>query len=257
MKNEFFSRSYSQAYKNFKLLFKNPFRWFDVTFWPLILFFSITIFASYLETDPRILAVVIMGLIGWRAVYHPLMEINTLYMEEYWSNSLGHFFITPIKPIEIVLGGTISALMKFFIVFIMYYLIAVFLYGFSFANFPVFMAAIFFLFLFGISIGMLILGLMFKMASDSFSLSYTVPDIAVLISGVYYPISFLPLPVQAIALLLPSAHAFNLIKASLGLAEFSWVALIITTIAWLLGTYLFMQWAFRSAKKSGKLVRVM
>lgn len=257
MTNEFLQRTYSQAYKNFKLLFQNPFRWFDVTFWPLILFFSITIFATYLEKDPKIIELVVMGLIGWRAVYHPLMEINTNYMEESWSNSLGHFFITPIKPIEIVLGGIISAIIKFLAVFAMYYAIAFFLYGFYFPDLGLFLIAIAFLFLFGTALGMIILGLMFLFASDSFSLSYTIPDIAVLVSGVYYPITLFPLPIQLFALIFPSTQAFNLIKSMLGFGETNWPLLIGLTILWLAATYFFMIFLYHKAKKTGRLVRVV
>ena len=63
-------RAYSQLYKGGKLLFKNPFRWFDVTVWPLILLFSLTLFVSFVGNDPRLVTLVVLGVMGWRAVYH-------------------------------------------------------------------------------------------------------------------------------------------------------------------------------------------
>lgn len=249
-------RSYSQLFKNSRLLFENPFRWFDVTFWPLILFFSITLFAAYLQSDVKILSLLVMGLMGWRAVYHPLMEMGTSYMEEYWSNSLTHLFITPIRITEFVIGGVLSAIPKFLVVFVMYFILGTVLYGFYFPDLVLFWIAIGFLFLFGISLGLLMLGFMFYLASESFSMVYTVPDIAVLLSGVYYPVSMLPGPLQALASVFPSTHAFNLIKFTLGLESFEWLPLIGLSIAWLVVSYAFCVAAFHRAKKSGKLVRV-
>ena len=254
--NEFFSRAYSQAFKNFRLLFKNPFRWFDVTLWPLILLFSITFFVSFLQSGQNIIIMVVLGIIGWRAVYHAQMEIAATYMEEYWSNSLTHLFITPIKTIEIVLGGTVSGLFKFLLVFAMYYIVAAYFYGFYIPDILTFAIALAFLFVYGIALGMITLSLMFLFTSEAFSLSFTVPDIFVLISGVYYPITVLPQPVQAIALLLPSTHAFNMIKSTVGLAQYDFLSLVFFTIVWLALSYAFLEFSFRHAKKTGKLVRV-
>ncbi|MBI4044107.1 MAG: ABC transporter permease [Candidatus Diapherotrites archaeon] len=256
MMQAFFERSYSQAYKSVKLLFKNGFRWFDITLWPLILLFSITFFVSFLESDARILSMVVLGIMGWRAVYHIQMEIASNYMEEYWSNSLTHLFITPVRIVELVFGGLLSGALKFFMVFTMYYIVAWWFYGFAITNWPVVLFAFFFLMVFGIALGMITLGLMFLFSSNAFSLSFTVPDIFVLISGVYYPVSVLPGPVQAFALLLPSAHAFNLLKSTLGFAEYDLLALVVSSIVWLIASYLFVSMAFRHAKKTGKLVRV-
>lgn len=254
--NGFLERSYSQAYKSMKLLFKNGFRWFDITLWPLILLFSITFFVSYLESDHRILSMVILGIMGWRAVYHIQMEIASNFMEEYWSNSLTHLFITPVRVAELVFGGFLAGLVKFAMVFFMYYAVAFFLYGFVLPDIAVVLTGFFFLALFGVSTGMITLGLMFLFSSNAFSLSFTVPDVFVLISGVYYPLSVLPGPVQAFALLLPSAHAFNLLKSTFGLAEYNLLALVGLSLAWLLISYLFVSMAFSRAKKAGKLVRV-
>ncbi len=250
------SRAYSQSYKNFKLLFKNPFRWFDVTLWPLVLLFSILLFVSFLKSDQNIVLMVVLGIIGWRAVYHAQMEIASSYMEEYWSNSLTHLFITPIRTIEFVLGGILSGIFKFTLVFIMYYAVTWFLFGFFIPDATTFFVALCFLFFYGLTLGMITLGMMFLFTSDAFSLSYTVPDIFVLISGVYYPISILPGPVQAIALMLPSTHAFNMIKSTVGLATYDFGALVILSIAWFIASYAFLEIAFRHAKKNGKLVRV-
>ncbi len=254
--NESVERAFSQAFKNFRLLFKNPFRWFDVTLWPLILLFSITFFVSYLQSDARVIAMVILGVMGWRAVYHAQMEIASNYMEEYWSNSLTHLFITPIRTIEFVLGGIASGVFKFMLVFFMFYIIGIFLYGLVIPDPFTFFVAVCFLFVYGISLGMITLGMMFLFTSEAFSLSFTVPDIFVLISGVYYPITVLPGPVQTLAMLLPSTHAFNMIKSTLGFAQYDFGALVILSIAWFLLSYAFLEFTFRRAKKTGKLVRV-
>lgn len=249
-------RAYSQVYKNFRLLFENPMRFMDVTFWPLILLFSLTLFVSYLGDDPKILSLVILGVMGWRAVYHAHMELASNYMEEYWSQSLTHLFITPIRPIELVLGSAVSGLFKFLLVLVLYYVITFFLYGFTVPDPLLFAVSCFFLFVFGLSLGMMVLGIMFFYASEAFSLSFTIPDVFVLLSAAYYPLSILPGPLQTLALLLPSTHAFLLIKSTLSLGSYDPVALVGLSVLWFCAGYAALLFAFGRAKKTGRLVRV-
>lgn len=254
--NEFWTRSYSQLYKNVKLLFQNGFRWFDIFLWPLITMLSITFFIEYLQGTPRIFVLVILGMMGWRAVYHAQFEIAGNYMEEYWSNSLTHLFITPIRLSELVFGGVLSGLAKSVLVGALFYLIGHALYGFLVPDWSGLLLGGFFLFLFGTALGMITLGLMFRFTSNAFPLAYTLPDIFVLLSGVYYPITVLPKFIQPIAQLLPSTHAFNLIKATLGLGTVDWGFLVGLSAVWLAGAFILLQYFYREAKKSGRLVRV-
>ncbi len=256
MSDGFLERAYSQGYKNFRLLFKNPFRWFDVSVWPLILLFSLTFFISFLGSDREILLLVVLGVMGWRAVYHAQYEVANNYMEEYWSNSLTHLFITPIKPIEIVFGAALSGVFKFFLVFLLYYTVAFLLYGFVVPSLGLFLIGAFFLFFFGLSLGMVTLGLMFLFTSEAFPLSFSLADVFVLISGAYYPISVLPEAVQRFSMLLPSTHAFNLIKSTVIAVSVDWVFLVGLSVVWFALAYFFLNFAYAKAKKTGKLVRV-
>lgn len=254
--NESVQRAYSQAYKNFKLLFKQGFRLFDVTLWPLLLFFSLSFFLVFLNATPQMISLVVLGILGWRAVYHAQFEIAVNYMEEYWSNSLTHLFATPIRLVELIMGGIISSIFKLLVVWIILLAVAVSFYGFAMPDWGVFLIASFFLFLFGASLGMITLGLLLRYGEPVFSLAYTVPDIFVLFSGVYYPISVLPLFLQQVAFWIPSTHAFGLFKELFGIETVNWSALIGMTVLWLVGSYLFLRHSFSQTKKSGKLVRV-
>lgn len=254
--NKMLQRSYSQFYKNTKLLSQSAFRWFDITIYPVILMISLTFFLSYLNTPKEIFSLVIMGIIGWRAVYHAEFEINVNYMEEYWDNSLTHLFITPIRLAEMILGGLLSAILKFTFVTLLLCGMTYYLYGFFIPDMGIFLIAVFFLFIFGITLGMLTFSLLFYSGSNAISLAYAVPDVFVLFSGVYYSISVLPEPLHSIALLLPSTHAFNLLKSSLGFATVDWTALIGLSAIWFIGAALILNYSFRKAKKTGKLVRV-
>ena len=97
---------------------------------------------------------------------------------------------------------------------------------------------------------------MFMYGENAISLVWTVADIFVVLSGVYYSVTVLPAPLQAIAYILPSTQAFNLLKNTVNTTPVDWIAMVLFTIAWLVGAACILNYAFHFAKKTGKLVRV-
>lgn len=251
------SRIYSQVYKNAKLLTSSPFRWADVIVWPFILLFSITFFIQFSGADPRFMAVVILGMIGWRAVYFFQMDIVTTFMDEYWIKSLPHLFLSPLRTWELVIGGSISGFVKFVFVMLVYLLLSGLIYSFYVPNLATFAIALFFLGLFGISIGMISLGLTYLYKEDAFSLAFIIPDLTVLMTGVYFDVNtVLPQPLLTIVQFIPSTHAFNLLKSMVGFGAVDYPALIATCILWLVIGAAFNNWAFNRARKNGKLAKL-
>lgn len=254
--NPVIERIASQPFKSLKLLFKSPFRFLEVSVWPLTFLFLFIFMVMAFEPSPELLQMVIMAMAGWQAVHQAQMNIGITYIEEYWSQSLAHLFISPLRLSEMIIGGIITGVVKLLIVIALYAIAIFVVYGITITNWGVFSTALFFLFLFGIAIGMLNLSAMFLYGENAISLVWTISDIFVVLSGVYYSITVLPQPLQIIAGILPSTYAFDLLKSLTGAVSVNWVNLITLTVLWLAGSFLVLSYAFAQAKKSGKLVRV-
>ncbi len=246
-------RIFSQVYKNWILLRRNHFRLFDVTIWPLVLLFSITLFVGFLGGRPDIIGMVVMGIAGWRAVYHLQMEMNTGYMDEYWSNSINHFLTTPIRIMEFLIGSIITGVLKLVIVVTAYIIIGKYVFGFSIPSWPMFLMGLAILSLFGIAIGMMTLGLNIVFHEHSFAFTWAIADVVVLISGVYYPITIFPKAIQVISSAIPATYGFNVLKSMLGFATVNYLMLGITLLVWLgLGAAV-LAVCYRYAKRHGRL----
>ncbi|HLC93048.1 MAG TPA: ABC transporter permease [archaeon] len=254
--NKSLTRAYSQFYKNTKLMSQNLFRLMDTTVWPLTLLLAFVFLAKALNNDPAVITLVVLGMAGWQVVQQMQMGIAVGYMDEFWSNSLTHLFVSPMRLREFVLGGIMTGILKCIIVIGLFFATAHFFYGMALPTQIEFIAALFFLFIFGISIGMLNLAIIFPHGENAIFLVWTLPDILVVFSGVYYPLEILPEPLYSLAQLLPSSHAFNLIKETSGAAKADWVAMIALSAIWLIGSWILLQLSFHYAKKTGKLVRV-
>ena len=254
--NNGLERAYSQFYKNVHTMFQNTFRLMDTTVWPLTLLLAFTFLAQALNGKPEVIAVVILGMMGWQVVQQTQMGIVSSYMDEFWSNSLTHLFVSPIRLWEFIFGGIMTGILKCIIVLSLFFAAAAILYNIQIPNLPMFAITLIFLFLMGISIGMINLAFIFPRGENAIFLVWTVPDIIIVFSGVYYPLEILPQPLYSVAQLFPSSHAFNLIKQGAGLASADIVALVVLSALWLVGAWIFLSVSYHQAKREGKLVRV-
>ncbi|VVC03679.1 Uncharacterised protein [Candidatus Bilamarchaeum dharawalense] len=255
--NESISRIYSQVYKNIVSLRRQSFRMADVFIWPILYLFTLTFFVTYIGSDKSYLNLIILGMMGWRTIYFLNLEIVSTFMEEFWSKALPHMMISPISRIEFTIGSAISGLIKAIFVIILYLIITNILYGFWIPDWGTFILALGFLAVIGFSLGLFTLGLAYFFKHDAFNISFIIPDVIVLISGVYFSVeSVYPSSILPFIRLLPTTQAFELLKSIIGFGQPNMILLILLTALWLVLAYLFNGWMYNRAKKEGKLARL-
>lgn len=244
------------VYRDIIIMKRNLFRFFDLTLWPLILFLSLTLFVAYVEDDPVILGVVVLGVTGWRAVYHAEIEFAQHYLDEHWSGMLGHYLVSPITLVEMIIGNVIVGISKFIIVAAGYFFLAKIMFNFTVINWPLVILGLIVLTIFGIIIGLFSLGICFIYHENAFAVSYILPDLLVLASGVYYPITVFPIMMQKVIHFIPAYYGFEILKASLGAGTVMLPELIATTLLWLVGGIMFLEATKRYAMRKGLFAKL-
>jgi ABC-type multidrug transport system permease subunit len=242
-------------YKSWINMRRNWFRLFDVTLWPLILFFSLILFIRFIQTDQKVFAMVVLGVIGWRAVYHFQIEPAVEFMDEYWGRTMANTMATPIRMADLVFAGIFVGFMKFLIVLSLYLVLAYFLFSFIVPNVAVFLLAILILALAGFAIGLITLGFTMLYFEHAITFTYILPDLIVLLSGVYYPTSIFPEWLQNVIIVLPTYHGFEMLKSIVGYGTPNYIAAAICVGAWLVIGFLFLYFCYRKAKKTGRFAR--
>lgn len=250
------SRVWSQAYRSFIVTKSNEFRLLDVTLWPFVLFMSTLLFAHFVTTEMAIIGMLVLGALGWRVLYHFQMEPVQGIMDEYWDNSLEHLMISPISIWEMLFGGTISALIRSVAVGLMFLLLGKLLFGFAVTAWGMFWMGIAAVVICGMILALFSMGVAFLRGSDSFGFIFAFTDVIAVASGVFYPTDVFPEWLRLAVQIFPTTHAFDMLKETVGMAEASIPLFLITSACWLLASILFIRWAFRKARREGKLVRM-
>jgi len=97
---------------------------------------------------------------------------------------------------------------------------------------------------------------LYALADHARTLLYALADVMAVLSGVFYPLAVFPKAVQTAVQVLPTTHAFDLLKAVVGMAEPHPVRFLAVAGVWLILAIWFNRWAFQKARKEGRLVRM-
>jgi ABC-type multidrug transport system permease subunit len=256
--NDFLSHIKGVLYRNYIWAYRSPFRLMDVTIWPLVMLFTLTLFFSVVGGNPEYLSLIIFAIAGWRAIFFVTFETCAMFIEEHWHRALPDLLVSPISTLQIAIGGALTGVLKAIAVVIIFSVVGYLVYGFVLVEPLKFILALVFLMLAGFSIGFVLFGLAcYFDKRNVFTLGFILPDIIGLMSGPYYNVhEFFPGWLAAVLNTFPTTHAFNLIKSIFGIAKVDYGMLIGTSVVWLVLAIAINRTFYNMGRRKGTLTKV-
>lgn len=192
----------------------------ELMYWPtvqMILWGFITLFlAQHSSWVAQASGVLISAVLLWDVLFRGQLGVSLVFMEEMWSRNLGHLFVSPLRPFELVCALLTMSLVRTVIGVGGAALIAIPLFHYSVFSLGLPLLAFFLnLIVFGWAIGLLVSGVVLRYGLGAESMAWIAIFAVQPVSGVYYPIATLPEWLQVLAWLLPSSHVFEGMRAVL------------------------------------------
>ena len=190
----------------------------ELMYWPtvqLILWGFITrFFLTHSSWLAQAAGVLISAVLLWDVLYRGQLGVSLMFFEEMYARNLGHLFVSPLRPYELVTSLLVMSMIRTLISFGGASLLAIPLYHYSIftLGFPL----IFFFFnliVMGWSIGLLVASLVLRYGLGAESLAWVGIFAIAPFSGVYYPIATLPGWLRPLAFMLPASHVFEGMRA--------------------------------------------
>ena len=199
------------------VLLRSPHRLFDVTLWPLVdvlLFGALATYVVGRHTRAACAAgYLIAGIVLWHVVYQSQIAVSTGFLEETWSRNLLNLMVTPIREVEYVARRRAvrhvqararcrrararrARLLSFDVSTLGFGLVPI--------------AAV--LLLVGWTIALFVIGVVLRFGTGAEALAWGVMFVVMPLSGVFYPVDALPDRAAAVALALPTTHAFAALR---------------------------------------------
>ena len=238
-------------------------RVFELAYWPMVQLILWGFISQHLASSSTWVAQAAGVLIGavllWDILFRGAIGYAISFMEEMYARNLGHLFITPLRPHELVLALISISALRTLVGVLPAMLLAIPLYHFSIFSMGLPLLAFFAnLMVTAWVVGILVTALLLRVGLGAESVAWMVVFMMAPLSAVYYPVTTLPDWLQPVALALPTTHVFEGMRAVLFDGVFradlmlNAAALNLLYIAVASGIFLL---AFRSARIRGSLLQ--
>ncbi len=236
----------------------------ELAYWPTVQMVLWGFITQFLAANSSYIAqafgILLSGVLLWDVLFRGQLGVTISFLEELWSRNLGHLFVSPLRPLEMVCAMLFMSLVRTLIGFVPASLLAIMFFDYSMYGMGLPLVGFFFtVIITGWAVGLAIAGILLRQGLGAESLAWLVVFAIAPISGIYYPISVLPDALQVLAWCLPSAYAFEGMRAVLvdGVfrADLMWLGLGLNLIYLAAGTAVFMI-CFRLARQRGQLLQM-
>ena len=204
--------------------------------------------------------VLIGGVLLWDVMFRGNLGVALSFMEEMWSRNLGHLFVSPLRPYEMVASLLLMSLIRTLIGIGGATLIAIPLFGYNIYDMGLPLIAFFLnLIVMGWAIGLMVSGIVLRYGMGAESIAWVSVFAIQPLCAIYYPVATLPHWLQPVALALPASHVFEgmrelLLEHSFNLYHMQW-AIGLNLVFLCIGIAVFLGY-FRIARQRGLLLQV-
>ena len=239
-------------------------RLLDLVYWPTVQMILWGFITQFLVGQSGWVAqaagVFLSAVLLWDTLFRGQLGVSMCFLEEMYARHLGHLFVSPLRPWELVVANFMISAMR----------VTIGVGGAAILAYPIFHYSLlgtlgwavipFFavMMLFGWAIALIIAGLVLRLGLGAESLAWAAIFFIQPFSGVYYPVATLPAAVRWIAWLLPSAPVFEGMRTVLVEHRFDgalFAQAVAVLVVWLVLGGVAFTLLFQSARRRGLLLQ--
>jgi ABC-2 type transport system permease protein len=236
----------------------------DAIYWPVIdvlLWGFMSLYLGHRDgAKPGIVSLLLGAAVLWGMFRNFQRDTAVGFLSEVWARNVIGLFSTPLSVPEYVTGLILINLLKAAAGLMVAGLVAWLFYSFDiFAALPALLPYLGILLLFGLAVGILVTGLIFRFSTRIQSLSWSITGLIMPFSCVFYPWDALPRSMRPVALALPTTHAFEGMRQVISGGPIGLQDLIVgyvLDVAYLVAAVIVFVRLFRGALIRGVLVRL-
>jgi ABC-2 type transport system permease protein len=236
----------------------------EMIYWPTVQMILWGFITLYLKNNSSYIAqasgVLLSGVLLWDVLFRGQLGIALVFMEEMWSRNLGHLFVSPLRPHELVVSLILMSLIRTLIGVGGAALIAIPLFGYNIFTLGLPLLGFFLnLIVMGWAIGLLVAGIVLRYGLGAESVAWIAVFAIQPISAIYYPVAVLPDWLQPLAWSMPSSYVFEGMRELLFHHSFNTTLLLQSmalNVLYLGGGIAAFLAFFRAARQRGLLLQV-
>lgn len=258
-------RVWGLMYRHLTLFRRSWPRLLDLAYWPVLQMtiwgFTSQFFAARLGSHGAVaVGMLLGGVLLWETALRSHLGFAVTFMEEIWSRNLGHIFVSPLRPWEMLAALLGMSVIRMVLGVTPACLLAFILYHFNILHLgPVLLLFAINLMMMGWWIALGCVSLILSQGGGAESLVWSMLVGLAPVACVYYPVAVLPWWLRDVALALPAAHVFEGLRAALSQHIIRWDHLawaLGLNLAWMSAAMLLFMQQFNLARRNGSLMNL-
>ncbi len=258
-------RIWGLMYRHLALFRRSWPRLVELAYWPVLQMCIWGFTASFLATrmgSPAALAggALLGGVLLWEVSLRSQMGMSITFLEEIWSRNLGHVFVSPLRPFELVAALIGMSFVRMMAGVVPAALLAWALYAFNlFSLGPVLILFFANLMVMGWAVALAVVSLILRHGAGAEALAWSVLFGLTPVSAVFYPVAILPAWLQPVAFVVPASHVFEGMRTALLDGTIAWDQLgwaVAMNAIWLVGAAAIFKAQFQVARRRGALLSI-
>jgi ABC-2 type transport system permease protein len=198
----------------------------ELFYWPAVQVMTWGFLQTYIraQAGPSVMSgplavaggTLIGSLLLWDTLFRCQLGFSMSFMEEMWSRNIANLLISPLRPIEFVAALMTMSIIRLTAGLVPVTLLALWFFSFNLWGLGFVLVAFFVnLVLTSWAIGLAIAGLVLRNGMGAEGLAWSILFFVMPFACVYYPVSSLPLWLQAVAWCLPPTYVFEGLRAAI------------------------------------------
>jgi ABC-2 type transport system permease protein len=204
--------------------------------------------------------ILLTGVLLWDVLVRGELGLFLSFLEEMYSRNLGNLLVSPLRLHEFVIAQMLMSIVRVVIGSGVALLAAVLFFDLRVAHQAFALSlCLCCLLVFGWAVGLLANGIVLRFGLGAEEIGWAVVFLIVPLSGAYYPVSVLPWWLQGVAYALPTAWAFDAMRAALIDGRIAWnllgMSMLLSLVYFALCAFVF--WRFvESSRERGLLLQM-
>ncbi len=258
-------RVWGLMYRHLALYRRSWPRVLELMYWPvlqMVVWGFVTAYLAGVQQNTATIAagVLLGGVLLWEVTLRSQMGFAISFLEEVWSRNLGHLFVSPLRPWELVAGLAAMSVLRTAAGVGPAMILAFLLYGFGVWTIgPVLVGFVAALMAMGWAVALAVTALILRHGAGAEALAWGVMFGLAPFAAVFYPVGILPGWLQPVALAIPAAHVFEGMRAALVHGVAAWDHLLWAVLldgVWMAAAAWIFLAQFHQARVRGALLNI-
>lgn len=214
--------------RQFYIVKRSPPRWITYGFWPTLGMLIWGFFNKFLYAQTALTQFSLAALLGASLInnFFERTNVNIMFsfLEDVWSSNIGNILISPIRPVEMIIGYILNGLVGMAVGMSCATAVAFLVFGYNLFDFGIYLVPFgLTLIVSGWVIGLLLISIILRFGPSGESFGWMIALSLSPFVAVFYPVASLPPALQYFSWMLPPTYVFEGLRHLVQTHHFDWV----------------------------------